>query len=630
MATQALYRRYRPRRFSEVRGQEHIVRALRNAVINHREGQAYLFSGPRGTGKTTSARILAKVLNCERPADGEPCCECDSCLAVERGTSYDVHELDAASNNGVDAMRDLIEKASLGTPGRHKVYILDEVHMLSKAAEAALLKTLEEPPPHVVFVLATTDPQKVSDTIRSRTQHLRFHLLPMDELEQHIRWVAEDAGLQVSDAAIMSALEQGGGSARDTLSALELVATTGGDDLDVVPYDEFVESLVELDPGRALTAVAHSVQQGRDPRSLTEDVVRHLRDCFLSLMAPELVALPDSKAAVVAEQAGRLGAARLVKAMERLGEILVEMRHAPDPRLLLEVALVQLTHQAASHDIGALMERIDRLEQAVAGGATARPAAAAPTPVDPATGRVPLGARARRDATGAMARPAGASAPEPAARPAPASATAPQQPAPVASVPVAPAAAVRDVPVDQPAPAAAPAPAPRPAPAPQSGPAGAPDDAASQAASRWLAEIVPALKPLVRAIYSVPKVLGVRDGALALGAPNDAHRTKCEQHRSEVEKIASGVIGAPVRVVVITDASVRHDDHDHDDHDPRDGAPSGSSGAAVVPLHPAGPPPADDEIDLHDLVDAPPASVVSPIDRLAQAFPGSELLDERL
>ncbi|MCB9392697.1 MAG: DNA polymerase III subunit gamma/tau [Acidimicrobiaceae bacterium] len=404
MATQALYRRYRPRRFGEVRGQEHIVRALRNAVIHHREGQAYLFSGPRGTGKTTSARILAKVLNCERPVDGEPCCECDSCLAVERGTSYDVHELDAASNNGVDAMRDLIEKASLGTPGRHKVYILDEVHMLSKAAEAALLKTLEEPPPHVVFVLATTDPQKVSDTIRSRTQHLRFHLLPMDELEQHIRWVAEDAGLQVSEAAIMAALEQGGGSARDTLSALELVATTGGDDLDVVPYGEFVESLIEFDPGRALTAVAHAVQQGRDARALTEDVVRYLRDCFLSLMAPELVALPDSRAGVVAEQASRLGAAKVVKAMERLGEILVEMRHAPDPRLLLEVALVQLTHQAVSHDVGALMDRIDRLERALAEG-VAKPSAPAVTPVDPATGRVPLGARARRDATGAAPRP---------------------------------------------------------------------------------------------------------------------------------------------------------------------------------------------------------------------------------
>ncbi len=190
-------------------------------------------------------------------------------LAVEAGTSYDVHELDAASNNGVDAMRDLIEKASLGTPGRHKVYILDEVHMLSKAAEAALLKTLEEPPPHVVFVLATTDPQKVSDTIRSRTQHLQFHLLPADELDAHVRWVAQDAGLDVSEAALQAVLRQGGGSARDTLSALELAAATGGDVDEGTPLDEFVESLIESDTGRALAAIAHAVQQGRDPRTLT-------------------------------------------------------------------------------------------------------------------------------------------------------------------------------------------------------------------------------------------------------------------------------------------------------------------------------------------------------------------------
>jgi DNA polymerase III subunit gamma/tau len=240
MATQSLYRRYRPRRFSEIRGQEHVVRALRNAVLNNREGQGYLFSGPRGTGKTTSARVLAKVLNCTNAVDGEPCCACDSCLAVEAGTSFDVHELDAASNNGVEAMRDLIEKASLGTPGRHKVYILDEVHMLSKGAEAALLKTLEEPPPHVVFVLATTDHQKVSATIRSRVQHLEFHLLPMDELDQHVRWVAQDAGLTISDEAFQAVLAQGGGSARDTLSALELVAASGGEAPDAVNYDEFL------------------------------------------------------------------------------------------------------------------------------------------------------------------------------------------------------------------------------------------------------------------------------------------------------------------------------------------------------------------------------------------------------
>ena len=296
MATQSLYRRYRPRRFSEVKGQEHVVRSLRNAVINHREGQAYMFSGPRGTGKTTSARILAKVLNCDNPQDGEPCCECPSCLAVERGTSYDVHELDAASNNGVEAMRDLIEKASLGTPGRHKVYILDEVHMLSKAAEAALLKTLEEPPPHVVFVLATTDPQKVSETIRSRTQHLQFHLLPMDVMEDHIRWLAGDAGIDLTDAALQSVLRQGGGSARDTVSALELVASGGGEPLEITPLDEFVEAFIEKDPGRALTVVAAAVQQGRDARTLAEDIVRHLRDCFLSLMAPELVQLPADPA----------------------------------------------------------------------------------------------------------------------------------------------------------------------------------------------------------------------------------------------------------------------------------------------------------------------------------------------
>ncbi|MGB0113925.1 MAG: DNA polymerase III subunit gamma/tau, partial [Ilumatobacteraceae bacterium] len=363
MAMQSLYRRYRPRRFSEVKGQDHVVRALRTAVAEGREGQAYLFSGPRGTGKTTSARILAKVLNCENAVDGEPCCECDSCIAVERGTSYDVHELDAASNNGVDAMRDLIEKASLGTPGRHKVYILDEVHMLSKGAEAALLKTLEEPPPHVVFVLATTDPQKMSDTIRSRTQHLQFHLLPADTLQEHVRWVAQDAGLDVSDAALDQALTRGGGSARDTLSALELVASTGDDGLDIVPLDEFVEAMIDRDSGRALTLVAHAISSGMDSRTLTEELIGFFRNGFLSLMAPELVQLPAHRLDAVAEQAQRLGAPGLVRGIEVLGGALVEMRHAPDPRVLLDVATVQLTADAVAVDVASLLGRLDRLER---------------------------------------------------------------------------------------------------------------------------------------------------------------------------------------------------------------------------------------------------------------------------
>jgi DNA polymerase III subunit gamma/tau len=567
MATQSLYRRYRPRRFSEVRGQEHVVRALRNAVINQREGQAYLFSGPRGTGKTTSARILAKVLNCERPVDGEPCCECDSCLAVERGTSYDVHELDAASNNGVDAMRDLIEKASLGTPGRHKVYILDEVHMLSKAAEAALLKTLEEPPPHVVFVLATTDPQKVSETIRSRTQHLQFHLLPMDVLEQHIRWLAADAGIDVTDAAVESVLRQGGGSARDTISALELVAASGGETPEATPLDEFVEAFIEHDPGRALAVVAHAVLQGRDPRTLTEEIIRHLRDCFLALMAPELVQLPAQREAEVSSQAMRLGAASIVRAMERLGEMLVEMRHAPDPRLLLEVALVQLTHDAAGADLHSLMSRLERLEQTVAAGVTS-PAPAKTVPTDPNTGRATIGGRARREAA-----PSGAPA-----------STHPSQPA-AAAAPGAPVAAGSTTTTDD----------------------KAIDD--SQIPGLFETQVRPALRGMTKAIYMGAHVGAMSGEALVISFAGEPHRVRAEEYRREVEKALAAAAGRPIPLSLVVDHA------SHDDN--------------VVQLKRAEPAQADEDVDTGDLVDVPPDAIISPIDRLTQAFPGSEIIEER-
>ncbi len=601
MATQSLYRRYRPRRFGEVKGQEHVVRALRNAVINHREGQAYLFSGPRGTGKTTSARILAKVLNCEQPVDGEPCCECDSCVSVERGTSYDVHELDAASNNGVDAMRDLIEKASLGTPGRHKVYILDEVHMLSKAAEAALLKTLEEPPPHVVFVLATTDPQKVSDTIRSRTQHLQFHLLPMDVMGDHIRWLAGDAGIQLSDDALQSVLRQGGGSARDTVSALELVAAGGGEALEITPLDEFVEAFIEHDPGRALAVVAHAVQQGRDPRTLTEDIVRHLRECFLSLMAPELVQLPAQRAGEVTDLATRLGAAAIVRSMERLGEMLVEMRHAPDPRLLLEVALVQLTHHAATADVGVLVERIERLEQQVAAGA----AAPAPRPVaiDPATGRAALGSRARATAPSASSAPS-----QPSSR-------APSQ-APAAQAPASEPAQRGSAPAAAP-PSARPAEAQVAAPAPG---AGASPAAAGAAVEQW-SQVLAGMKSLPRAVVSATKLMGARDGVVVLAAPNEMHRSKCSQYIADVEAAIVKVVGSAAKVSIIVDGAA----DDGGMPTPPDRTGPIQRAAAPVEEPPFEEPEA---IDLDELVDVPPESVQTPTDRLLDAFPGSQLIEE--
>jgi DNA polymerase III subunit gamma/tau len=573
MATQSLYRRYRPRRFSELRGQEHVVRALRNAVINQREGQAYLFSGPRGTGKTTSARILAKVLNCERPVDGEPCCECDSCIAVERGTSYDVHELDAASNNGVEAMRDLIEKASLGTPGRHKVYILDEVHMLSKPAEATLLKTLEEPPPHVVFVLATTDPQKVSETIRSRTQHLQFHLLPMDVLEQHIRWLAADAGIEVTDAAVQAVLRQGGGSARDTISALEVVAASGGEAPEATPLDEFVEAFIEHDPGRALAVVAHAVLQGQDPRTLTEEIIRHLRDCFLALMAPELVQLPAEREAEVSSLATRLGAASIVRAMERLGEMLVEMRHAPDPRLLLEVALVQLTHDAAGADLHSLMSRLERLEQTVAAGVTAAPAARE-VPTDPTTGRATIGGRARREAGPATNE----------------ASTHPSQ---------------------------APAEPQQPAPAPTATAAGPTESAASTAGianseipSLFETQVRPALRGMTKAIFMGAHVGTMAGDALVITFAGEPHRARAEEYRRDVEKALAAAAGRAIPLSLVVDHATPNDDN-------------------VVQLKRAEPVQADEDIDTGDLVDVPPDAIVSPIDRLTQAFPGSEIIEER-
>ncbi len=507
MAVQSLYRRYRPQRFSELKGQEHVVRALKNAVANSREGHAYLFSGPRGTGKTTTARILAKVLNCENSKDGEPCCECGSCLAVQEGNSFDVIELDAASNNGVEDIREIIAAASLGSPGRHKVYILDEVHMLSKGASAALLKTLEEPPSHVVFVLATTDPEKVAETIRSRTQHLQFHLLPVDELEAHVRWVASDAGIDISDASINAVLRQGGGSARDTLSALELAAATGGMVDEVTPVDEFVDALIEYDAGRLLAAVAHTVNFGRDPRTIVNDLVRHMRDAFLTQMAPELVQLPEDRAAEVAAQAGRLGTPRIVKVIETLGLAINDMRNAPDSRVVLEVALVRLVHRELQMGIESLLARVERLEKDLEN----RPQIA-PAPVNPSTGRAVLGGRVAQDPSAPVVRS------EPAA-------------AAPSTKPVAPM-----IDAAEPAPVA---------------PASTNAMSITAVVEKWNDGVIGELKGMRRAVAQMAKPVE-RDGRLVLMVDNEPSAKRVNEYMAELSAVIFKVAGGKCAIVVET------------------------------------------------------------------------------
>jgi len=489
-------------------------------------------------------------------------------------------------------VRSLIDKVSLGTPGRHKVYILDEVHMLGPGASAALLKVLEEPPSHVVFVLATTDPQRLKDTIRSRTQHLQFHLLPSDTLADHVRWVADDAGIELDEDMLDAALDRGGGSARDTLSALELLASTGGEDSERIDLGEFTTAVANRDAGQALAAVAHAVNAGHDPRTLCEHLLRHLRDLFLSLMAPELVQARADRIDELATTAREMGAADVVRTMERLGTALVEMRFAPDPRIMLEVALVQLTHDATGDDTSALASRLDRLEKAVAAGATAAAAPApAPAPRDPATGRAVVGGRARRgDASGSIPRP-NAEAAAPADAPAPAAAP---EPAPAADTP-APAAD---------APAAAPTAA---------APAGPID--AHRFAEIWDDAVKPALRPIVRALYSPCDVASIStDGGaatLVMSAPTPAHAEKCTQHIEAVTAAVSAALGMPA-AVSITGAAAPP-------------APS-ASGGSTVGAAAAATAIEEEVIDPDELTNAPSVPAASPEDAVADIFPNTRIV----
>jgi len=391
---QALYRKYRPQLFDEVVGQSHVTNTLVREIAEGKVAHAYLFAGPRGTGKTTSARLLAKALNCQNPpGGGEPCNACNSCLAIINGSSFDVTELDAASHNSVDDIRDIrvsvTTVASVG--GAKRVFILDEAHMLSKAAANALLKTLEEPPEHVHFVLATTEPYKLLDTIRSRSQRFDFHPVSVEELVGHLTHVAELESYEVADGALQLVARHAAGSVRDSLSLLEQVAALGNGSVDpaainralgLADRDVFARlatAVGEHDAKAALELVAKLAADGVDLRRFLSESIGFFRGVFLAHYAPNLDEVADEPADILEDWravAASLPVADVIRAMDVLSDGLLRLREGREERLMTEITLLKLTRPEVAVDLPSMQARLDTLERRVSAVARMAPAAA--------------------------------------------------------------------------------------------------------------------------------------------------------------------------------------------------------------------------------------------------------------
>ncbi|HYO89501.1 MAG TPA: DNA polymerase III subunit gamma/tau, partial [Candidatus Limnocylindrales bacterium] len=356
MPEQALYLSWRPLAFDEMVGQEHITRTLRSALHSDRVRHAYLFSGPRGTGKTTTARLLAKAVNCLDPnPDARPCNVCAACVAVNEGRFLDLIEIDAATHTGVDDVRDLREKVAFSpSEGRFKVYIIDEVHRFSGSAFDALLKTLEEPPEHAIFVLATTEIDKVPATIKSRCLQFEFRRFSVTEVADRLQKITESESLRTERSALERIARQGGGSMRDSISLLDQIITDPDEFISLELVERvlgtasdsavraLVESLISQDAASGLRVIQSAMDHGSDPRQFAQQTVEHLRAVLLAQMAgPELLEASEADRALYAAQAQQIGRAALVRALKAFNDAIAGARGGWQPQLALELALVE-------------------------------------------------------------------------------------------------------------------------------------------------------------------------------------------------------------------------------------------------------------------------------------------------